>query len=214
MNTPFFADKPYTWTIGKSSAYPNNGPTNVNDAKLDYIASYNMPSSTGLFHATKMVSGFWNTDLATTEYSTKGFKLTTNNSLAAIVTLPKASDMGAWPAIWTWGSGSLPGHGEIDLFEWHNDNPYMLELSNHVTGDSAYIDNIVQPGVPFDLQVDFSSNAVTWYVNGFKVFATKGLPLNWSAYIIVNLSVSNGKWHPAPTTNTTMAFRVNGLRVW
>ncbi|WP_394824589.1 hypothetical protein [Pendulispora albinea] len=207
------------WTVGRSSSYP--GPTNPNDNKLDYISPSSAPDPDGTFRATRRSDGKWDADLVTTEYSSKHFELRPNDELQATVTLQ--GDQGAWPAIWTWGrdlpSGVQPGHGEVDLFEYHADNPNLLELSNHVRESSLYYRNAstIKPGTPFDLKVVFGLSSVDWYVNGTRIFADgKGVPSNWVAYPIVNISVSAGKYnHPTPApSQTSMSFKVTNFRVY
>lgn len=206
------------WVVGRSSAYPNMGPTNPGDSKLDHIAAGNAPSG-GVFTADRRSDGNWNTDLVTTEGLSNGFEVRPGDSVVTRVTL--RNDQGAWPAIWTWGrdlpTGTQPGHGEVDLFEYHpSSDPDMLELSNHTKGTGAYKHNLVTPGTPFDLRVDFGLTSVDWYVNGTLVYADgAGVPSNWQAWLIVNLSVSSGTWHAAPSASQThMEYAVNGLRVY
>ncbi|HTE45544.1 MAG TPA: hypothetical protein VK636_09895, partial [Gemmatimonadaceae bacterium] len=139
FNAPF--SDASQWTAGRTSAYP--GATNPDDNKLDYISAGNGPDADGTFHATKRDDGNWDADLVTTEYSTNHFELNPGDELDATVTL--GPEQGAWPAIWTWGrdlaGGAQPGHGEVDLFEYHPDNPNLLELSNHVRENHLYYTN-------------------------------------------------------------------------
>lgn len=203
------------WTIGRSSSYP--GATNPGDNKLDVIGPANKPSADGTFHAKRRADGKWDADLATTEYSQGAFELEPNDVLDATVTL--GPELGAWPAIWTWGrdlGGKVqPGHGEVDLFEYHPDNANLLELTNHVGGAGTYFTNAaIAPNKAFQLRVVFGAKSVDWYVNGALAFADKkGVPASWTAYPIVNLSVCAGQFHPAPN-GTSMSFRVTGFRVY
>lgn len=209
---------PAKWAVGRSSAYPGGGPTNPGDNKLDYIAAGNGPSAAGVFTADKRPDGKWNTDLVTTEYVTNGFELLRGDSVVARCTLNAGA--GAWPAIWTWGRDlagqSQAGHGEVDLFEYHPDNPRLLELTNHVGGAGAYVDGKITQGVPFYLQVDFGASSVDWWVDGVKVYADgKGVPSSWRAWPIVNISVCAGQYHPAPaSTATHLEWRCESFRVY
>ncbi|WP_394834683.1 family 16 glycosylhydrolase [Pendulispora rubella] len=206
------------WTVGRSSSYP--GSTNPGDNKLDYISASNAPDSDGTFRATKRSDGKWDADLVTTEYSSKKFELKPGDELDATVTL--GPELGAWPAIWTWGkdlsSGVQSGHGEVDLFEYHPDNVDLLELSNHVSdGHTDYRNsNNVKPGKPFDLKVIFGRSSVDWYINGASIFKDgKGVPANWTAYPIVNISVCAGQYHPAPPSSlSSMSYKVTNFRVY
>lgn len=211
-------DAPFTdttnWVLGKTSSYPGSPPqTNPGDNKLDHLR-YGVPGPAKRFSAQK-IDGVWWTDLVTTEGTSKNFKVKTGDELQTTVTLYSANQMGAWPAIWTWGSGSQGGHGEVDLFEYHPDNPRLLELTNHVTGSGNYVDNKITPGVPFNLKVQFLASGVKWYVNDSLVYTGSGLPSTWSANLIVNMSVVAGQYHPAPpASETSLYFDVENLRVY
>ncbi|MGR4882729.1 beta-glucanase [Streptomyces sp. LARHCF249] len=199
------------WVAGRSWAYPDGGPTNPGDNKLDHLVSDPAYSRGGVFRATPRPDGNWDTGLLTTEGSDEGFALRTGDVLEARVKLP--AEVGAWPAIWTWRDGDQ----EIDVFEYHPDNPDLLELSNHVREAHCYHrDPSVRPGAWVDLKVEFGRTSVVWWVNGARVYADhKGVGRSWWAYLIVNLSVSAGRYHPAPGPEVTeMAYEVSQLRVY
>ncbi|MGW2371146.1 glycoside hydrolase family 16 protein [Kitasatospora sp. NPDC001683] len=126
------------------------------------------------------------------------------------------SGTGAWPALWTW-NGTSGSHGEIDSFEYHADNPSTLELTNHVNPDHLFYKNaktIANDGW-VTIGTHYGANSVDWYVNGVKVFSDgTGVGANWSAYLILNLSVSAGKYHPAPQGNTPITFAADYVRVY
>ncbi|MER7824095.1 beta-glucanase [Streptomyces sp. NPDC096097] len=198
------------WVAGRSWAYPNGGPTNTGDNKLDYLVADPSYSRTGTFRATRRPDGKWNAGLLTTEGSEEGFMVRTGDVLESRVRLP--AELGAWPAIWTWRDGG----NEIDIFEYHPDNPDLLELSNHVKGGSHYYRNsAVARGAWVDLKVEFGTRSVVWWVNGTRVFADRrGVGRNWRAYLIVNLSVCAGRYHPAPDAGVSqMSYEVEYLRV-
>ncbi|MFD4393958.1 hypothetical protein [Kitasatospora sp. NPDC058397] len=84
-------------------------------------------------------------------------------------------------------------NGEVDSFEYHPDNPNLLEPTNHVS-----------PGNP-RYYTDASA----------KVFSDgKGVGANWSAYLIRNLSVGAGKYHPAPQGIAPITFAADCVRVY
>ncbi|WP_030770876.1 MULTISPECIES: family 16 glycosylhydrolase [unclassified Streptomyces] len=198
------------WVAGRSWAYPNGGPTNTGDNKLDYLVADPSYSRTGTFRATRRPDGKWNAGLLTTEGSEEGFMVRAGDVLESRVRLP--AEIGAWPAIWTWRDGG----NEIDIFEYHPDNPDLLELSNHVKGGSRYHrDSAIARGAWVDLKVEFGTRSVVWWVNGTRVFADRrGVGRNWRAYLIVNLSVCAGRYHPAPDAGVTqMSYEVEYLRV-
>lgn len=199
------------WVAGRSWAYPGGGPVNPGDNKLDHLTPDPAYSRGGTFRATRRPDGNWNAGLLTTEGSREGFMVRAGDVLSARVRLPE--ETGAWPAIWTWRDGG----NEIDVFEYHPDNPDLLELSNHVRGGHLYHrDPDVQPGGWVDLKVEFGTYSVVWWLNGVRVYEDRrGVGRRWSAYLIVNLSVCAGRYHPAPAPEVSeMSFEVAWLRVW
>ncbi|MFE4367724.1 beta-glucanase [Streptomyces sp. NPDC056835] len=199
------------WVAGRSWAYPDGGPTNPGDNKLDHLVPDAEYSRGGVFRATSRSDGYWNAGLLTTEGSPEEFTIRTGDVLETRVQLP--TETGAWPAIWTW----LDGGNEIDIFEYHPDNPHLLELSNHVRGSERYYTHpAIGPGARVELKVEFRSRTVVWWVNGRRVFADgRGVGRDWRAHLIVNLSVCAGRYHPAPRPGVTaMSYRVDYLRVY
>ncbi|MFG2871111.1 beta-glucanase [Streptomyces sp. NPDC048338] len=209
----FTADfrSPTQWVAGHSWAYPNGGPTNAGDNKLDHLVEDPAYSRSGVFRATRRPDGKWNAGLLTTEGSAEGFMVRAGDILEARVKLPK--ELGAWPAIWTW----LDGGQEIDVFEYHPDNPDLLELSNHVRGGHLYYrDPAIRPGEWVTLRTEFGASSVVWSVNGVRAFADRrGVGRSWRAHLIVNLSVCAGRYHPAPDRNVSeMSYTVSELKVF
>ncbi|MFI8291430.1 glycosyl hydrolase family protein [Streptomyces sp. ms191] len=199
------------WVAGHSWAYPNGGPTNAGDNKLDHLVEDPAYSRSGVFRATRRPDGKWNAGLLTTEGSAEGFMVRAGDVLEARVKLP--TELGAWPAIWTW----LDGGQEIDVFEYHPDNPDLLELSNHVRGGHLYYrDPAIRPGEWVTLRTEFGTGSVVWSVNGVRAFADRrGVGRSWRAHLIVNLSVCAGRYHPAPDRNTSeMSYTVSELKVF
>lgn len=199
------------WVAGRSWAYPDGGPVNPGDNKLDHLTDDPAYSRGGVFRATPRQDGYWDCGLLTTEGSDEGFRVRTGDVLEARVKLP--GQRGAWPAIWTWRDGGQ----EIDVFEYHPDNPDLLELSNHVREAHRYHrDPVIRPGAWIDLKVEFGRGSVVWWVNGSRVFGDgKGVGRAWSAYLIVNLSVCAGRYHPAPEPGITeLSYEVSRLRVY
>lgn len=201
------------WVAGRSSAYPDGGPVNPGDNKLDYLVEDPAYSRGGVFRATRNPdgAGTWNAGLLTTEGSAEAFMVRTGDVLEARVRLP--AQVGAWPAIWTWREGGQ----EVDVFEYHPDNPDLLELTNHVHGGQSYFrDPRVAPGAWLDLRVRFGARSVTWWVNGVRAFRDHaGVGRDWRAYLIVNLSVCAGRFHPQPPPDVTeLSFEVSALRIY
>lgn len=201
---------PSQWVAGRSWAYPDGGPVNPLDNKLDHLVDDPAYCRSGVFRATRRPDGLWDSGLLTTEGSEEGFEVRAGDVLEARVRLP--SETGAWPAIWTWRDGGQ----EVDVFEYHPDNPDLLELSNRVRGTHHYHRSPdVRPGEWVELRTEFGARSVVWWVNGTEVFADgRGVGRSWHACLIVNLSVCAGRYHPAPDPGTTeMSFEVAELRV-
>lgn len=199
------------WVAGRSWAYPGGGPTNPGDNKLDHLVEDPSYSRTGVFRATRRSDGNWDAGLLTTEGSSEGFLVRAGDVLEARVRLPE--ETGAWPAIWTW----LDGGQEIDVFEYHPDNPDLLELSNRVRGRHLYFrDPAIRPGAWVDFRVELGARNVVWWINGARVFDDRrGVGRSWRAHLIVNLSVCAGRYHPAPDAGTSeMSYEVAELRVY
>ncbi|GJF33326.1 hypothetical protein KNE206_60260 [Kitasatospora sp. NE20-6] len=197
MATVFNADfgSNRQWVAGRTSAYPRMGPTNRSDHKLDHLVPAYCPG--GEFVATRLAGGdLWDCNLLTTEGSPDNFQLLPGDTLLARVTLP--TGLGAWPAIWTWRDGG----NEIDVFEYHPDNPDLLEVSNHVRGGYRYWHGGavgIAPGATVNLRTVFGRRSVDWYANGVSVHSDRrGVGSAWHAHLIVNLSVSDGTYHPRP----------------
>jgi hypothetical protein len=215
-------DAPFTdraaWAPGRTSAYPEDG-RNREDNKLDRIGPAYAPTPDGVFRARRAGRGDWHTDLVSTEYAPGGFELLPGDELTA--TCLVHADLGAWPALWTWGRDRdngrpQPGHGEIDAFEYHPDHPSMLELTNHVRSSARYADGVITPGRPFVLTVLFGADSVRWSVDGSVVFDDgSGVGPNWRAWLIVGISVSAGGYgHPPPPPGVAeLQWRCTGLTV-
>ncbi|MFI9771147.1 beta-glucanase [Streptomyces sp. NPDC052415] len=198
------------WVAGRSWAYPDGGPTNPGDDKLDHLTHDPAYFRDGLFRATRRPDGLWDAGLLTTEESEEAFMVRTGDRLETRVRLPV--EVGAWPAIWTWRDGG----NEVDVFEYHPDNPNLLEFTNHVRRSSSYVrDSAVAPGAVIDLSVTFGRKSVVWRLNGEEVFADgRGVGSGWHASLIVNLSVCAGRWHPRPDDSVNeLSYGVESLLV-
>lgn len=82
------------WVAGRSWAYPNGGPVNPGDNKLDYLTADPAYSRSGTFRATLRKDGRWDTGLLTTEGSEEAFTVRAGDVLEARVRLPY--EAGAW----------------------------------------------------------------------------------------------------------------------
>ncbi|NUP24769.1 MAG: beta-glucanase [Streptomyces sp.] len=209
------------WVGDRSSAY-RYGDHNPDDNKLDWLDPGCVTVAGGMATFTATPAGrtlengrpAWRTGLLTTEYSAEDFQVRTGDHVETRVRLPSAT--GAWPALWTWKDGA----NEIDSFEYHPDNPDLLELSNHVTfppASSAYHTDAdaIGPDRWVTIGTRYGARCVDWYVNGDHVHSDgTGVGADWSAYLILNLSLSAGEHHPAPRGPAPVTFAVDYLRVY
>lgn len=206
------------WVGDRSSAY-RYGDHNPDDNKLDWLTPSCVTVSNGVATFTATPAGrtlengrqAWHTGLLTTEYSDEGFQVRTGDHIETRVRLPCGT--GAWPALWTWKDGG----NEVDSFEYHPDNPHLLELSNHVNSASTYYTDAdaVAPDRWVTVGTRYGADCVEWYVNGARVFSDgTGVGADWSAYLILNLSLSSGRYHPAPSGPAPITFDVDHLRVY
>ncbi|MDH6130416.1 family 16 glycosylhydrolase [Kitasatospora sp. GP82] len=206
------------WIGTTTSAY-QYGNHNPNDDKLDWLQQSAVTVANGVATFTAQPSSHilengkraWNTGLLTTEGSSEGFQVRTNDYIETRVQMP--SGLGAWPALWSWRNGDT----EIDKYEYHPDNPNLLELTNHINPSLDYYTNAgaVAPGNWVVIGVLYGANSVNWYVNGAKVFSDNtGVGTSFSAYLILNLSVDAGEYHPAPPNNTPITSAADYVRVY
>ncbi|MGY6022720.1 glycoside hydrolase family 16 protein [Streptomyces spinosirectus] len=206
------------WVGDKSTAY-RYGDHNPDDNKLDRLDRSAVTTSGGVATFTAKPSSHtlengrkaWTTGLLTTEGSSEGFQVKTGDYAETRVKLPAGT--GAWPALWTWKDGN----GEIDSFEYHPDNPNLLELTDHVTSGSDYYTDsgAVAPGRWVTIGTHYGATSVDWYVNGKKVYSDgHGVGSGFSAYLILNLSVSAGQYHPAPTGSTPLTMQADYVKVY
>lgn len=212
------------WKVNSTSSYPSNGPDNPGDHKVDYFRTGQVAASGGNAVFTAQDAGFtisgfpqggnleaWYTAFLTTEGVTSPFQAQTGDYIEARVQLPSAA--GAWPAFWTWKNGN----GEVDAFEYHPDNPNLLEFGNHLgAGSSYYYTNAqdIYPGAWVTIGALLGSSAVTWYVNGSSVHSdTVGVGSGFTTYLNLNLSLSDGYYHPQPS-GLPFTFAADYVGVW
>ncbi|MER7371171.1 glycoside hydrolase family 16 protein [Streptomyces lanatus] len=206
------------WVGDRTSAF-RHCDHNPDDNKLDWLDPACVTVSDGVATFTATPAGrtlengmqAWHTGLLTTEYSADEFRVRTGDLIETRVRLPAGT--GAWPALWTWDEGG----NEVDTFEYHPDNPHLLELSNHVNHAASYFtdERAVAPGRWVTLGTRYGERCVEWYVDGGCVFRDgTGVGPDWSAYLILNLSVSAGAHHPAPCGPEPITFEVGHVRVY
>ncbi|MBB4949880.1 hypothetical protein F4556_005415 [Kitasatospora gansuensis] len=72
----------------------------------------------------------------------------------------------------------------------------------------------MKPGEWVTIGAHYRAGSVDWYVNDVKVFEDKkGVGAHWSAYLILNLSLCSGDYHPSPKGGT-VSFASDFVRVY
>ncbi|MBF9067226.1 LamG domain-containing protein [Streptacidiphilus fuscans] len=216
---------PYT------SAYPD-GRTNAPNWKLDYTTTSAMSVVKGggvLLRATprtRSPHGQWATGLLTTEpwdggpCGGDGFMVHPDDYVLVHLRLPERTDGGghaAWPGLWTWKDGD----NEVDILEWHSETPGVAEFVNHVDGDIGALvrSSLLGFGKWIYVGARLGTDTVTWYLGSTPqsmkaVFSDhKGVPLDWKAYLIMNLSISAQPGRE-PTTLTPITTEISSVQVY
>jgi len=213
-------DIPGTWGW-KTGAY-EFGDRNPNHYKRDRLTKDSLTVAAGALTitATRRDDFYWNTGLLTTGDSWgsggNGFTVRAGDFLVNRVKLP-TGNLGAWPALWTW----LDGGTEIDVFEWHSDNPNLLEFANHIRGGGYYHTDagVVAPGKWVWIGCELGSTNNTWYVGetlqDMRPVWSDGTGIgNARPHIIVNLSVGASEWHASPAGDEPIVYQVDNVRVY
>ncbi|MEV6206781.1 beta-glucanase [Kitasatospora sp. NPDC051914] len=210
-----------TW--GWQSAAHSQCITNPGQYKLDHLTTTALSTASGhlTITATRRADGQWNTGLLTTGDSCDsggaGAQIRTGGLLMTHVRLPAAGS-GTWPALWTWRDG----HNELDVFEWHADNPSTIEFANHVLSPGSgalYSGPEIGAGRWLWVGARFGADSVAWYVGtdlGHLVRAYEddlGVGKGFAAYPILNLSVDDGNFHTPPQDSRPATMEVDRLVV-
>ncbi|MFC5910125.1 glycoside hydrolase family 16 protein [Streptacidiphilus monticola] len=209
--------QPDRWNMRATTAF-RYGTHNPRDNKLDWIDPSAVHVSCGIAELTARPGPHrlphrtraWSTGLLTTEATPDRFLLRPGDFTEVRLQLPTAP--GAWPALWTWRNGG----NEVDSFEYHPDRPHLLELSNRVRGGQAYrSDPAIAPGAWVVIGTRYGAGSVDWYLDRRLVFRDhRGVGRSWSAYLVLNLSVSAGRYHRAPGSARPFTLAVDYLRVY
>ncbi|RKE18828.1 hypothetical protein [Streptomyces sp. TLI_171] len=208
-----------TWSW-QSAAYANC-TENPDSWKLDRLTRSALSVHQGhlLVTATHRDDGAWNTGLLTTGDSCdsggNGVEVRTGDTVLVHVRLPEA-DSGAWPCLWTWRDGG----NEMDIFEWYADHPDRIEFVNHVrSGSTVYSDPTIGAGRWIYVAARLGADNDTWYVGPTQDSLTEvwsdhtGVGPDFSAYLILNLSISDGSFHQPPAGTAPVTMEVDLLTV-
>lgn len=213
-----------TWSY-KTPAY-QYGDHNPNDHKLDWTTPSAMSVANGVLtiSATPRPDGYWNTGLLTTDPSQgvggNGVRLQPGDFYVARVRMPDSPSVGSWPAEWAWDNSFTRG-GEIDPFEYHTDNPNLLEIGTSQCQCGSYYTNanLVAPGkwVWIGMAVSDTNNVA--YVGDTLADMTQVWQDNTGLqgarpYPMINESISNGDFHPRPSGSGPLVFQVDEVDVY
>lgn len=206
----------------QSDSYSDAGRGNKPDHKLEYNLDAQVTVASSILTITALKSTFtapsaivydWRSGLITTGH---GFGVTPSNGVSLLpgyymeVRMQVPSTQGMWPAIWMWAE-------EVDVMEYHTDNATYLELSNRlgVTSLLYYDTGSAVSGMFHTYGVYLGSSSVAWYYDGKCVFTDSVGFSSSGASPIINLSVSDGTFHPAPGVgDTTATMQVDYVRVY
>ncbi|WP_152648923.1 beta-glucanase [Streptacidiphilus anmyonensis] len=219
-----------TWST-YSTAYPN-GRTNPENWKLDKVTpgAVRLGKGGGVqFRATPVTrrpAGAWAAGLLTTEpwgdgsRGGNGFTLRPGDFVLVHLRLPTrdgGGGHGAWPGVWTWKDGG----NEVDILEWHGETPDVAEVVNHVGGNAyAWVHSrLLGFGRWVYVGARLGRDTVTWYLGSSPahmraVFSDgRGVPSDWRAYLVVNLSVSAQEGR-VPDALTPITSELSSVRVY
>lgn len=168
---------------------------------------------------------YWNTGFLTTEPRNdaskggSGFRLQAGDFYVICAAMP-TGNLGAWPALWTWLPDAFAG-AEVDPFEYHNDNPHLLEFGNAMGDKGYYWENkeLVQPGKFVWIGILAGDGNNDFYVGDrletMRKVWSDGYGLKGNRpHLIANLSVSAGRWHPSPQGNAPIEYKIDTVRVY
>jgi beta-glucanase (GH16 family) len=135
--------------------------------------------------------------------------------------IPKGK--GLWPAIWLLPSTQEP-RPEIDIMEVLGDATKKLEMHLHYNGPQGERQSAGSNIETSDLAknwhvygVDWSKNAVIWYLDGVEVWRYENAPgiPDEPMYLLINLAVG-GNWPGDPDAKTRFPadFLIDYVRIW
>jgi beta-glucanase (GH16 family) len=190
----------------------------TNPPELEYYASDAFDLSNGILHIqAKKQPAFGQEYRSGVIASFRSFSFQ-YGYLEARVRVP--SGQGLWPALWLLYDGNKSD--EIDAMEILGDKPDIVYMTLHYDGPSGHSQNTgsYYTGSDFSkdfhiFAVDWSPNAIIWYVDGVERFrVTNNIPQG-PLYIIANLAIG-GKWPGAPnnSTNFPAYFDIDYIRVY
>lgn len=210
------------WTTLNSDFDPVTNNCNFGTGEIEYPRTQNISVSGGKLilkaerTAPTTVSdtrcGSQQRTLFSGRLHTKGKVEKAYGKIVASIKVP--SGYGMWPAFWTLGSNiqsvGWPSSGEIDILEWHSNDPTWMKSATHWynggqadwgTGQSGGY-NLADS---FHLyEVEWNANSMMFRLDGAYVGATYNhneTEFQQNHYIILNLALG-GNWYGFPAASS------------
>ncbi|HEY3857338.1 MAG TPA: glycoside hydrolase family 16 protein [Verrucomicrobiae bacterium] len=198
----------WTYDIGNSDGWGNR--------ELEYYtrSPQNSYVSNGLLHIVARRQAEGGFSYTSARLKTEGLFTAQYGRFEFRASLP--SGVGFWPALWMLGSNinaaGWPGCGEIDVMENKGNDPATVQGSLHSGSDETEIYHLPGGSVTHfhNYTLDWSSNAVSWYVDGLRyetqtnwtdALGPYPTPFNQPFFLVMNLAVG-GNYIGNPSTNS------------
>jgi beta-glucanase (GH16 family) len=215
---------PHKWTTW-SASYSEGCRGNKPDHKLEYNLPRNLRVANGTLTIRAERERYtspggetydWTSGLITTGDScghdpAGGAFVQQGDYIQVRTKLP--GELGMWPAFWTWNAGG----NEVDVFEYHPNNRSLLELTNHTPGGGGhYYDTGYDVSAGWHhIGAYLGADKVDWYLDGELMYSDPNGFASDGAYLIVDLAVVDGTYHPAPPAGVDSAvMRVDSVKVF
>ncbi|WPB74915.1 glycoside hydrolase family 16 protein [Archangium violaceum] len=210
------------WTVLTSNWDPVTNNCNFGTGELEFPRAQNVTVGGGKLVITAERTSDNPVDSRCTGYGARSFysgRLHTKGKVerqygkvAASIKIP--SGYGMWPAFWTLGanisSAGWPASGEIDILEWHSNEPTWMKSATHWhnggqadwgTGQSGGY-NLADSFHTYE--VEWTASSMVFRLDGQRVGATyyhNETEFQQPHYLILNLAMG-GNWygHPSPAS--------------
>ncbi|MDC0707182.1 glycoside hydrolase family 16 protein [Stigmatella sp. ncwal1] len=207
------------WTVLTSDHDPVTNNCNFGTGELEYPRAQNVTVSGGKLILTAertndrpsdpKCTGFGARSFYSGRIHTKGKVEKRYGKIVASIKVP--SGYGMWPAFWTLGanvsSAGWPASGEIDILEWHSNEPTWMKSAVHwYNGGAAHWGTGASGG--YNLADSFHIYEAEWTANSiiFKLdnnivanapFNHNETEFQQNHYVLLNLAVG-GNWYGNP----------------
>jgi beta-glucanase (GH16 family) len=210
------------WTTLNSDYDPVTGNCNFGTGEIEYPRTQNVTVGSGKLiikaerTAATTVSdtrcGSQQRTLFSGRLHTKGKVEKAYGKIVASIKVP--SGYGMWPAFWTLGTNiqsvGWPASGEIDILEWHSNEPTWMKSATHWSVGSQADWGTGQSG-GYNLadsfhiyEVEWNANSMVFRLDGTYVGATYNhneTEFQQAHYLILNLALG-GNWYGFPAASS------------